>query len=69
MTTKKRGLGRGLEALLVNVPNDAAQQSVIAQSLIDTLQQENRRLLEEARALQELLNEFDAMLRRYGNDS
>jgi ParB-like chromosome segregation protein Spo0J len=69
MTVKKRGLGRGLETLLVDVPdNTTTQQSVIAQTLIETLQRENHNLLQEARALKELLNEFEAMVRQFGND-
>ncbi len=69
MTTKKRGLGRGLEALLVDVSdNTANQQSVIAQTLIETLQRENHNLLQEARALKELLGDFEVLVRRFGGN-
>jgi hypothetical protein len=69
MTVKKRGLGRGLEALLVDVPEHQAAQSIIAQSLIEALQQENRRLLQEAQMLNELLSEFEALLSRLSNET
>ena len=85
MTLKKRGLGRGLEALLVDVsgqeqtlPLDAtnsdktptiinkiADPETMALALIETLQQENLTLLQEAVALRELVDEFAAMVRHF----
>ena len=89
MSLKKRGLGRGLEALLVDVDTkDAKHQSQIlpidilqpgkhpppdemnsdelqelALALIETIQQENLNLLQEAEALRNLLDEFEVMVR------
>ena len=83
MTLKKRGLGRGLEALLVDVSakeqtlpldavnsdnaptviNKVADSEAMALALIETLQQENLNLLQEAVALRELADEFEAMVR------
>jgi len=97
MTLKKRGLGRGLEALLVDVstsddrhqqtlPTDTLQRGhdlppdamnseelqiinkmadpeTVALALIETLQQENLNLLQEAVALRQLVDEFEAMVR------
>lgn len=102
MTLKKRGLGRGLEALLVDVsagddrhqqtlPADTLQRDhdlppnamnseelhgapviiinkttdpeTVALALIETLQQENLNLLQEAVALRQLVDEFEAMVR------
>ena len=92
MNLKKRGLGRGLEALLVDVsakedrsslhhgghlPPDAMSSAelaapaiinkitdpeAVALALIETLQQENLNLLQEAVALRELVDEFKAMV-------
>ena len=92
MNLKKRGLGRGLEALLVDVsakedrsslhhgdhlPPDAMNSAelaapavinkitdpeAVALALIETLQQENLNLLQEAVALRELVDEFEAMV-------
>ncbi|WP_262965316.1 ParB N-terminal domain-containing protein [Methylobacter psychrophilus] len=123
MTIKKRGLGRGLEALLANVsakeeiarpqtsPINSSQKDhhlspdtinsdelitepvvvlkiaennaeiakkltevpvinkvidereAMASALIETIQQENRHLLQEAEDLRKLINEFEAMVR------
>jgi ParB family chromosome partitioning protein len=94
MNLKKRGLGRGLEALLVDVsakedrsalhhgdhlPPDAMNSAelpsastiinkmtdpeAVALVLIETLQQENLNLLQEAVALRALVDEFEAMVR------
>ena len=95
MNLKKRGLGRGLEALLVDVsakedrpslhhgnhlPPDAMNSDelqavpttinkmtdpeAVALALIETLQQENFNLLQEAVGLRELVDEFEAMVSR-----
>ena len=93
MNLKKRGLGRGLEALLVDVsakedrpflhhgnhlPPDAMNSAelaaptiinkitdpeAVALALIETLQQENLNLLQEAVVLRQLVDEFETMVR------
>ena len=94
MNLKKRGLGRGLEALLVDVsakevrpflhhgnhlPPDAMNSDelqrgaviinkmtdpeAVALALIETLQQENLNLLQEAVVLRQLVDEFETMVR------
>ena len=80
MNIKKRGLGRGLEALLVDVsvkeekhqlqtlpPDDMNSDELqeLAIELIETTQKENLNLLEEAEALKTLMDEFEAMLRQF----
>lgn len=101
MNLKKRGLGRGLEALLVDVSThpqeekpqpeilpigtaprdnpvinaDALQREAdaataeedreaLAVVLIETVQRERLDLLQEAEALKNLFDEFEAMVRR-----
>jgi ParB-like chromosome segregation protein Spo0J len=75
MTLQKRGLGRGLEVLLADSSAlEGLQQelaaiekiddrTVIAQLLIENIQREHVRLLEEAEALKSLLDEFESIIR------
>jgi hypothetical protein len=89
MSLKKRGLGRGLEALLVDVSTKEEKQQLrtlpidiiqrgyhlppddmnsdelqeLAIALIETIQKENLNLLQEAKALRKLIDEFEAMVR------
>jgi ParB-like chromosome segregation protein Spo0J len=72
MTLKKRGLGRGLEALLVDVSTkqevpviikEMDEREAMAITLIETIQNENLNLLQEAEALKMLIDEFEAMVR------
>ncbi len=75
MALQKRGLGRGLEVLLA-APSalERLQQepvaiekiddrTVMAQKLIENIQREHVRLLEEAEALKSLLDEFESIIR------
>jgi len=90
MSLKKRGLGRGLEALLVDVstkeekhqqqtlpidilqrgnhlpPDDINSDELqkLAITIIETIQNEDLRLLQEAEALKMLIDEFEAMVRQ-----
>lgn len=81
MTTQKRGLGRGLEALLVDVsapvssitrraktqPNDDnAIISVVA--LMKAIQKENANLIKEVEALKELLEDFEVLVQNLNVD-
>ena len=75
MTLQKRGLGRGLEVLLTNssallgLQQDPVaiekidDRTAIAQMLIENIQREHVRLLEEAEALKSLLDEFESIIR------
>lgn len=88
MNLKKRGLGRGLEALLADDSTKDKQQqlvdypsakerlqdqlplieqaddsSAIMIGLFKNIQRENRMLLEEAESLQQLIAEFEAIVR------
>lgn len=75
MTLQKRGLGRGLEVLLADSSSlEGLQQepvaiekvdnrTVMAQKLIENIQREHVRLLEEAEALKSLLDEFESIIR------
>jgi ParB-like chromosome segregation protein Spo0J len=75
MTLQKRGLGRGLEVLLADSsalkglqqePVAIAKmddRTVKAQKLIENIQREHARLLEEAEALKSLLDEFESIIR------
>lgn len=80
MSLKKRGLGRGLEALLVDVsvkkekhqlqtlpPDDMHSDELqeLAIELIETIQKENLNLVQEAETLRTLMDEFEAMLRQF----
>jgi ParB-like chromosome segregation protein Spo0J len=75
MTLQKRGLGRGLEVLLANTSaliglqkdpvtiEKIDDRTVMAQMLIENIQREHVRLLEEAEALKSLLDEFESIIR------
>lgn len=75
MSLQKRGLGRGLEVLLADPSAlERLQQepvaiekiddrTVKAQKLIENIQREHVRLLEEAEALKSLLDEFESIIR------
>lgn len=75
MTLQKRGLGRGLEVLLANSSallglqqepvaiEKIDDRTVMAQKLIENIQREHVRLLEEAEALKSLLDEFESIIR------
>ena len=77
MAEKKRGLHRGLEALLVDstLPKTAIQpppqvapephaQLAKAEQLIAALREENRQLLLEAATLADLLRDVESLLHR-----
>jgi cell fate (sporulation/competence/biofilm development) regulator YmcA (YheA/YmcA/DUF963 family) len=83
MTAQKRGLGRGLEALLVDVSkpvmtqdslqrpsaNIADEQTVIAAvTLMKAIQKENANLIKEVEALKELLEDFETLVRNLNID-
>ena len=68
MTLKKRGLGRGLEELLAGTPQLMDEQLASLDSeglrlVFEQLRQDRLTLLQEAQALQQLLNEMDAIIR------
>jgi hypothetical protein len=82
MTAQKRGLGRGLEALLVDVakpvrtnevaplsPKLSDDQTVIATiALMKAIQKENANLVKEVEALKDLLNDFEVLVRNLNVD-
>ncbi len=70
MTVKKRGLGRGLEVLLAEAPaleglqqKPRVSENVDGQALIEFIQRENCKLLQEAEALKSLLDEYESIIR------
>ncbi len=75
MTLQKRGLGRGLEVLLADssafeglqqgpaAVEKVDDRTLVAQILIENIQKEHVRLLEEAEALKSLLDEFASIIR------
>jgi ParB-like chromosome segregation protein Spo0J len=69
MTAQKRGLGRGLEALLADVSTKEDQQLVSTTKLIKAIQTENANLIEEAQALKLLLDDFEALVRNLNVDN
>jgi hypothetical protein len=83
MTAQKRGLGRGLEALLVDVnapiriretvqPAPAQltdERAAIATiALMKAIQKENANLIKEVEALKDLLDDFEALVRNLNVD-
>jgi hypothetical protein len=80
MTAQKRGLGRGLEALLVDVAKPArAKESVptthttladdhAAIALMKAIQKENANLIKEVEALKDLLDDFEALVQNLNID-
>lgn len=68
----KRGLGRGLEALLTDMPAKPAtnKQSNKADARpVRAVRQENSHLLQEAEALKTLLEELENVLSDFNPDS
>lgn len=68
----KRGLGRGLEALLTDVSSNEQTQAItketegqviMAKSLVKLIQKEHSELLHEAEDLKQLLDEFEISIR------
>jgi hypothetical protein len=57
MNAQKRGLGRGLEALLVDVSNKETPTASVK-----TIQTENANLLKEAEVLKALLDDFETLV-------
>jgi hypothetical protein len=83
MTAQKRGLGRGLEALLVDVNAPVrireTVQPALAQltdehaaiatiALMKAIQKENANLIKEVKALKDLLDDFEALVRNLNVD-
>jgi hypothetical protein len=58
MNAQKRGLGRGLEALLV----DVSSKKTPATASVKTIQTENANLLKEAEVLKALLDDFETLV-------
>ena len=65
MATKR--LGRGLEALLVNVPNELGFTSPVESIEHKQLQQERAQLLQEAEHLKSLLDTFEQFVLQLDN--
>ncbi|CAD6871781.1 hypothetical protein [Methylomonas fluvii] len=68
----KRGLGRGLEALLIDMPAKSAadKPSIKADAVpVRVVRQENSDLLQEAEALKSLLEELENVLSDFNPDS
>lgn len=68
----KRGLGRGLEALLTDMPAKPVtdKQSIKADAVQGrAVRQENSHLLQEAEALKTLLEELENVLSDFNPDS
>lgn len=68
MTAQKRGLGRGLDALLVDVPNKVTEQFNPTSVLVQVIQQENAKLIQEAENLNALLADFEILVRNLNLD-
>jgi hypothetical protein len=64
MTAQKRGLGRGLEALLFDSSSKEAEPVV----LVKAIQTESTNLLKEAEALKDLLDDFEILVRNSNID-
>ncbi len=60
MATKR--LGRGLDALLVNVPNELGFTTPVDSVEIRQLQKERTQLLQEAEHLRKLLDTFEQLV-------
>ncbi len=65
MTTQKRGLGRGLEALL-NKENKEATPNT---ALIQAIQTENNNLIKETEELKALLDDFEILVSNLNTDN
>jgi len=68
MTAQKRGLGRGLEALLVDVSTQETVQLSSTTVLVKAIQTENTNLIKEAEALKVLLDDFETLVRTLNID-
>lgn len=83
MSAPKRGLGRGLEALLIDIAqpviakenlerlsaNSDDEHTVIAAiTLMKAIQKENANLINEVHALKELLADFEALVQNLNID-
>jgi hypothetical protein len=66
MTVQKRGLGRGLEALLVDVANKEATPTT---ALIQAIQAENTNLIKETEELKALLDDFEILVSNLNTDN
>jgi hypothetical protein len=64
MTAQKRGLGRGLEALLF----DSSSKETESVVLVKAIQTESTNLLKEAEALKALLDDFEILVRNSNID-
>ncbi|MEI6705713.1 MAG: hypothetical protein WCK96_01115 [Methylococcales bacterium] len=64
MTAQKRGLGRGLEALLVDVFTKETEPAVF----VKAIQTENANLIKEAEVLKALLDDFETLVRTLNID-
>ncbi|CAG1022071.1 hypothetical protein DOJK_01420 [Patescibacteria group bacterium] len=66
MTTQKRGLGRGLEALLVDVNNKETEEQFNSTALlVKVIQTENANLIREAETLKAMLDDFETLVRNF----
>ncbi|MFI3220138.1 MAG: hypothetical protein QX189_13635 [Methylococcales bacterium] len=68
MTAQKRGLGRGLEALLIDVSTQEITQLSSTTVLVKAIQTENTNLIKEAEALKVLLDDFETLVRTLNID-
>jgi hypothetical protein len=68
MNVQKRGLGRGLEALLVNVSGKETEQLDSTDLLVKAIQTENANLIHEAEALKVMLDDFELLVRQFNQD-
>ncbi len=68
MNVQKRGLGRGLEALLVDVSSKEAEQLNSNALLVKAIQTENANLIHEAEALKAMLDDFEILVRNFNQD-
>ena len=68
MTAQKRGLGRGLEALLIDVSTQEITQLSSTTVLVKAIQTENANLIKEAEVLKALLDDFETLVRTLNID-
>ena len=68
MTAQKRGLGRGLEALLIDVSTQETVQLSSTTVLVKAIQTENANLIKEAEILKVLLEDFETLVRTLNID-
>ena len=68
MTAQKRGLGRGLEALLVDVSTQETARLSSTAVFVKAIQTENANLIKEADALKVLLDDFETLVRTLNID-